>query len=72
MVEVVVGRQNQIGLRQFAVIPELADRIDMDHLAAELEHQRSVADESDLQVPRRGRQDVRLEPSSGPGRNRRQ
>ena len=40
VVSMLVGRQDQIRLRKFREIPILADRVVVDHLSAELEHQR--------------------------------
>jgi len=51
MIPVLVGDEDKISVRHFVVIGQLSERIDVDHLAAETQHESSVAYKGDLQIP---------------------
>ena len=54
----IVSDENEIGLRQRAIIGDLAEGIDLDRQAFKGQHERGVAEEGDLERPLGGRDDV--------------
>ena len=70
VVEMLVGDEDEVGLGQGAVVGDLAVGVDVDRLAAEGHHQGAVAEEGDLEIAFRGRDDVLFElrlSRGGPG-----
>ena len=50
MIAMIVGHQYNVGFRQLAVVGQSCPRVYVDNLAVEREHQRTMPDESDLQI----------------------
>ena len=60
VVTVIMGEQDQIGLRELGEISLLPHRIHMDDLTAKGEHQCTMPDEGDREIPRPGLDDILL------------